>query len=521
MIHKDFDSFIIRCKQVIETHEIPIKMIITLVINEHNHQVNYLKAWRGKQIAIEEVYGSWATTYETLPMFLAAILHTNPGSVVEIYDVPHTLERGTSVCKRIFWCLKAMMDGWKHARPVISIDGTFLKGKYRGKLLIAMGVDSNNHPFPLCYALVDEETYENWSWFLQHLRRHVCRDRVGVCIISDRAKSILSAMRDRQNGFVEPLGIHRFCLFHVRSNFSHHHPGGELKNLMWKAGTTTQVSKHDAYMRRIGDISPPALDYLATIPVDKWTLCHYTDGVRYGQATTNVMEGFNGNIRRARFLPVTAMMEYLFYKAVKIVDTHRNNVEDNIQKGKVFCSRTAAMLAKMQRKATAHTVVTFNRSRGMFKIVTHQYTTSKGIVKGGKTQVVNVLERTCTCGKWATHRMPCSHALAGCLKHGIEWKDMIEKYHKNQEFEKLWRPLIYPLQPTEYWNYQLPTPWQRYGKLVPDESLKKMKKKRGDKGESVRIRTEMDAPRSGIKCSVCKMEGHTKRSKKCPKRSAT
>ncbi|XP_074342313.1 uncharacterized protein LOC141679827 [Apium graveolens] len=108
-------------------------------------------------------------------MFFAAILTANPGTAVEIDVVPHSEERGTSVCKRIFWFLKAMMNGWKYARPVISIDGTFLKGKYRGKILVAMGVDSNNHPYYLCYALVDEETHENWSWFLKLLRRHVCQ----------------------------------------------------------------------------------------------------------------------------------------------------------------------------------------------------------------------------------------------------------------------------------------------------------------------------------------------------------
>ncbi|XP_074337275.1 uncharacterized protein LOC141674470 [Apium graveolens] len=247
---------------VIDTPEIPIKTIIPLINNEHNHIVGYKKAWRGKQIAIEEVYGSSATTYQALPIFLAAIKKTNSETIDEIDVVPLAQERGMFVCKRIFWCLKAMMDGWQHAHPVISIDGTFLKGRYRGKLLVAMGVDSNNDHFPLCYGLVDEETYENWSWFLQRIRRHVCRQKTGVCIISDRAASILSAIRDPQNGFVEPLDIHRFCLLHVRSNFCHHHLGDELKKLMWKGGTTTQVSKHDAYMARIGEISPLPLTIL-------------------------------------------------------------------------------------------------------------------------------------------------------------------------------------------------------------------------------------------------------------------
>ncbi|XP_074377655.1 uncharacterized protein LOC141719173 [Apium graveolens] len=304
---------------VIDTPEIPIKTIIPLINNEHNHIVGYKKK--------------------------------NPGTIAEIDVVPHSEEQGTSVYKRIVWCLKAMMDGWQHARPVISIDGTFLKGRYRGKLLISIGVDSNNHPFPLCYGLVDEETYKNWSWFLQHIRRHVCHQKAGVCINSDCATSIISAIRDPQSGFAEQLGICMFYLLRFRSNFCHQHPGGELKKLMWKVGTTTQVLKHDAYMERIDKISPPALDYLSRIPVERWTLSH-DNGVRYGQTTTNMFEGFNDNIRRARLLPVTAMMEYLFYKAVTIIDTHRNIVDDGLQQGQQLCACSAAMLAKIQRKAT-------------------------------------------------------------------------------------------------------------------------------------------------------------------------
>ncbi|XP_074352014.1 uncharacterized protein LOC141691174 [Apium graveolens] len=360
------------------------------------------------------------------------------------------------------------MDGWQHARPVISIDGTFLKGRYRGKLLISMDVDSNNHPFPLCYGLVDEETYENWSWFLQRLRRHVY----------------------------------------------HHHPGGELKKLMWKTGRTTQVSKHDAYMSRIGEISPTALQYLATIPVERWTLSH-DSGVRYGQTITNMLERFNDNIRRACFILVTAMMEYLFYKTVTIVDKYRNIVDDGLQEGRQLCERSASMLAKIRRKETGHTVITFHHLHGIMKILTHQYTTAKGKVKGGKTQVVNLNDHTCTCGKWATHHMLCSHAMEGCITHGLSWEHLIKNFYKNQTMQDLYMPIIYPLEPTQYWNYDLPVPWQGYGKLVPEESLKKLKKKRRDKGQSVRIRMEIDGPRSGKKCSVCNQEGHTKRSKKC------
>ena len=116
------------------------------------------------------------------------------------------------------------------------------------------------------------------------------------------------------------------------------------------------------------------------------------------------------------------------------------------------------------------------------------------------------------------HHIPCSHVMAGCLVDGINWKQWIGPYHYTSKLNQLWEPLIFPLQSTEMWNYVLPEEWQRYGKLVPNEAYRKRKKKRGNKGESVRIRTEMDQSRSRKKCSRCKQEGHTKRSRLCPMR---
>lgn len=121
--------------------------------------------------------------------------------------------------------------------------------------------------------------------------------------------------------------------------------------MVYCAGITPQVRKFDAYMKEIGVISPAALTWLSKIDPTKWTLAHDYEGRRYGIATTNMVEGFNGSIRKARFLPVTAMMEYLFYKTVKIVNTHRNNVVERMQRGEDLCKRTIDMIAKIQKKA--------------------------------------------------------------------------------------------------------------------------------------------------------------------------
>ncbi len=62
---------------------------------------------------------------------------------------------------------------FQSCRPVISIDGTHLYGKYKHKLLIATSVDSDNHIMPLAFALVYEESFDSWSWFLSRVCYYV------------------------------------------------------------------------------------------------------------------------------------------------------------------------------------------------------------------------------------------------------------------------------------------------------------------------------------------------------------
>ena len=47
--------------------------------------------------------------------------------------------------------------------------------------------------------------------------------------------------------------------------------------------------------------------YLMEIPLDKWTVSH-DDGKRWGVLTTNLSESFNGVLKKARGLSVTAMI---------------------------------------------------------------------------------------------------------------------------------------------------------------------------------------------------------------------
>ncbi|GKC34883.1 mutator type transposase [Tanacetum coccineum] len=52
-------------------------------------------------------------------------------------------------------------------RDLLGLDGAFMKGPYPGQLLTAIGLDANNGIYPLAYAIVEKETTDSWTWFLE------------------------------------------------------------------------------------------------------------------------------------------------------------------------------------------------------------------------------------------------------------------------------------------------------------------------------------------------------------------
>ena len=72
---------------------------------------------------------------------------------------------GCAIFERVFWAFGPSIEGFQHCRPVISIDGTFLYGKYKGMLLIASMWDGDNRLFPLAFAIVEKENDDSWYWF--------------------------------------------------------------------------------------------------------------------------------------------------------------------------------------------------------------------------------------------------------------------------------------------------------------------------------------------------------------------
>ena len=126
----------------------------------------------GKHKAIRHLFGDFSQSYTELSRLFLVIEQSNPGCVI-IWKTCHINMPNTEMFQLVFWLFKPTIEGFEHCRLVMSINGTHLYGKYKGKLLIAMACDENNQLFPLTFSITEGENTDSWGWFLACIRNRV------------------------------------------------------------------------------------------------------------------------------------------------------------------------------------------------------------------------------------------------------------------------------------------------------------------------------------------------------------
>ena len=142
------------------------------------------------------IYGDWEEGYEQFPAMFNAMKASNPGMHYMYILKPNEWKDRRQIFFRAFWCFPQCVEAFRHCHPMLSIDGTFLLGKYMGTLLVAISCDADNTLVPLAFALVERENKDSWGWFLRLVRIHVVGPHREVGVISDRHQGILSAVQE-------------------------------------------------------------------------------------------------------------------------------------------------------------------------------------------------------------------------------------------------------------------------------------------------------------------------------------
>ncbi|KAG8375322.1 hypothetical protein BUALT_Bualt10G0088200 [Buddleja alternifolia] len=448
------------------------------------------KVFRAKKYALELVRGEVAKEYERLYDYCETIVKTNRRSTM-ILKVDRSLT--PPVLQRVYCCLSGLRDGFLDGcRPIIGLDGCFLKGIFKGQLLTAVGRDGNDNLYPIAYAYVEIEKFDTWEWFLSMLIRDIgSHDERGWTFISDRQKGLIQAVSS-----VAPNAEHRFCLRHMYNNFKKSFKGEELKRLFWRASSTYNVNKHLRVMAEIQRVHPKKghdetpYEWLSKIPSHQWARCFFPNRTKCDVVVNNISESFNSYILETRELHVIQMFEWMRRKIMTRIQVKREGMERF--KGTVC--------PNIMKKIDTQTALSRNCHAIWGSGETYE------VMHGLDNHVVVLDEHHCSCGMFQMVGYPCCHAIAAMGFHRKEVEDYVNSYLKKDVYLRVYSHSRNPIPGMHDFEEsslgKVSTPKVKIGVGRP-------KKKRIKDGNDI---GGTSGPRKGLThtCSICGKLGHNK-----------
>ncbi|XP_020258530.1 uncharacterized protein LOC109834927 [Asparagus officinalis] len=459
-----------------------------------NHQTKIPTEWHTSIREVGQKFDSAAEVRLALQYYSIAkrfeyesMVHaTNPGSRVVI-------DADDGRFKRLFISYNVCIEGFiAGCRPLLFLDGTFIKDRYRGILLSATGYDGNQGIFPLAYCVCDQENEVNWKWFLQGLwtllydRENPYQPPHLLVMISDADKGIRAAVEE-----FFPDAFHSRCVLHLVENFKK-----KMKDFGHKANVATtlgELLQSAAYKFTISewdnDIKElAAIDHRAYVTVmeyspERWANVHFP-GIRYGHVTSNVAESFNSWIRKARLLRI-----------LPLVETIRKQIMERMHERRLLGQKWSGYLCP-----EAELVLSDNIQHGSCLAIKHS-TEDIVEVESNKTCRVDLKNRTCSCRSWDITRIPCKHTYAAISWMGREIYQYCDWYMTVDAFRESYAPIIYPIPDYE----------KRF--VPPEDRVLKppLTKKRRGRPCTRRINNRSLNTRP-VKCSRCNMEGRNRAS---------
>ncbi|XP_070006026.1 uncharacterized protein [Nicotiana sylvestris] len=220
--------------------------------------IGYHKAWRAIQKAIACIRGTPEENYQILPSYLHMMVAKNPGTYTSIKrDAQNRFAY-------LFFTPVASVAGWSYCRPVIAVNATFLKSKYRGVLFVAVSKDANNQIFPLCFGVADSENNEAYIWFFGEMRKAIQVHRELV-FLSNRNQSIANGIR---KVFLE--AHHGICLYHFEKNLKQRHAKATVINLFQSAARSYKREDFNQLISQLKSIDKKTYNYIMEELPERW-----------------------------------------------------------------------------------------------------------------------------------------------------------------------------------------------------------------------------------------------------------
>ncbi|XP_015971234.1 uncharacterized protein LOC107494713 [Arachis duranensis] len=358
-----------------------VKVLQGSVESAYGYKVSYKKVWHTKQKAIARIFGDWDESYDQL--------------------------------RRYFNALQAFVPEFRHCKPLVSVDGTHLYGKYAGTLLMGIAQDGNNNILSVAFALVEKENTDSWYFFLTNLRRHVAT-RPGV-LISDKHAAIKAALERKGCGWDHNV----YYVRHIASNFATSFKSKEAKRHLVNAAYSKTQEQAQYYLELISSedhvASPQMMGCIRGLEPPKW-MQHLNEGRRYGHMTTNLSECINSVLKGTRNLPICAIFKSTYHRLNELFVIKGRQAQVQIASGQVFSQFLQKAILANREGISQMLVMSYDRDTTVFTVDEIAAVGVQSLFR------VNLQARRCDCGYFQALHYPCAHALAACAYARLEWK---------------------------------------------------------------------------------------------------
>ncbi|KAJ1425556.1 Zinc finger, PMZ-type [Sesbania bispinosa] len=400
------------------------KDIVNDIKQEYGIQLNYFQAWRGKEIAKEQLQGSYKEAYGQLPFFCEKLMEANPGSLA-IYTT-----KEDSSFDRLFVSFHASLYGFEQGcRPLIFLDSIPLKSKYQGALLAATAADADDGVFPVAFAIVDVESDDSWHWFLLQLKS-VLSTSCPITFVADRENGLKISIAEIFEG-----SFHAYCLRYLTEQlfrdlkelYSH-----EVKRLMiedlYAAAYASKPEGFQNSLESIKRISVEAYDWIIQSEPQNWANSLF-QGTRYNHMTSNFGELFYSWASVADDLPITQMVDAIAGKIMELI-VARKSVSDE------WLTRLSPSMEEKLKKES-------QKSHSLQIILTSGSTYE--VCGDATTEVVDIDRWECSCKTWQLTGVPCCHAIAVIVGIGQSAYDYCSRYCTTESYRLTYSKCIHPI----------------------------------------------------------------------------
>lgn len=214
-----------------------------------------------------------------------------------------------------------------------------------------------------------------------------------------------------------------------------------------------------------------------------------------------MMESVNAVLKDIRSLPITSLIQATFVRVVEIFNQQRARLETYTARGLQYTKFAMDLMERGKSKSPTHVVTLYDNRAQIYSVVTAEHRRRR---KGGNVHTVNLVERTCDCGKFQQRRIPCSHAIACLQKLDLNPDTHIDPYYSMEVANQIYEGAFYPVRHEEYWPAVDDIKW------APNPALKRQK----GRPRSTRIKNSMDWREHSSQTSACKkcqQPGHNSR----------